>query len=185
MSVYDKFVVENVEGEKVPLSKYDGKVCLIVNTASKCQFTYQYEQLQELYEIYKDHGFEILGFPCNQFDNQEPGSSEEAQQFCQVNYGVSFPIFKKIDVNGPEADPLFNYLKAEAPFKGFDESDIQQKLLKMKLASLYPEWLIGDAIKWNFTKFLVDKNGKVIQRFESFEEPDSFKTEIELALVRS
>lgn len=183
MLVYEKFVVENVKGEKVPLSNYKGKVSLIVNTASKCQFTYQYEQLQELYEKYKAHGFAILGFPCNQFDNQEPGTSEEAQQFCQVNYGVTFDMFKKINVNGPDADPLFKYLKAEAPFKGFDETEIEQKLLKMKLAALYPQWVIGDAIKWNFTKFLIDREGNVINRFEPFEEPDSFKKEIELALV--
>lgn len=183
MSVYDKFVVENVKGEKVPLSKYKGKVTLIVNTASKCQFTYQYEQLQELYDKYKDLGFEILGFPCNQFDNQEPGTSEEAQEFCQLNYGVKFDMFKKIEVNGTNAEPLFNYLKEQAPFKGFDESDMQQKLLKMKLASLAPQWVVGDAIKWNFTKFLIDKEGNVINRFEPHEEPDSFKREIEIALV--
>lgn len=183
MSVYEKFVVENVNGEEVPLSKYAGKVSLIVNTASKCQFTYQYEQLQELYQKYQDYGFEILGFPCNQFDNQEPGSSGEAQQFCRLNYGVSFDMFKKIDVNGANAEPLFQYLKEQAPFQGFDETDMQQKLLKMKLESLYPQWVVGDAIKWNFTKFLIDKEGRVMNRFEPYKEPDSFKKEIERALI--
>lgn len=183
MSVYEKFEVEKINGEKIPLSKYSGKVTLTVNTASKCQFTYQYEQLQDLYERYKDLGFEILGFPCNQFDNQEPGSSEEVQEFCQLNYGVTFDIFKKIDVNGTNAEPLFEYLKEQAPFKGFDETDIQQKLLKMKLAALSPQWVVGDAIKWNFTKFLIDKEGRVINRFEPYEEPNSFKREIEIALV--
>lgn len=182
MSVYERFVVKKVNDEVVPLKEYDGYVSLIVNTASKCRFTYQFEQLQQLYESYKDKGFYILGFPSNQFDQQEPGTSEEAVEFCQMNYGVTFPMFKKIDVNGKEEEPLFKYLKREAPFKGFDESDMAQKLIKMRLESHYPHWVVGDAVKWNFTKFLIDKNGRVIHRFEPFEEPDSFKDEIDKLL---
>lgn len=183
MSVYEKFSVETVDGKTVPLSTYEGKVILIVNTASKCQYTYQYEQLQDLYDKYKLNNFMVLGFPCNQFDKQEPGTSEEAAEFCQLNYGVTFPIFKKIDVNGEKESPLFKYLKQEAPFKGFDETHMPEKLLKMRLEENYPEWVVGDAIKWNFTKFLVDHEGKVIERFEPFEEPESFEAKIEQALI--
>ena len=150
MSVYEKFSVEKVNGETIPLSTYAGNVTLIVNTASKCQFTYQYEQLQDLYDKYKLHNFTILGFPCNQFDEQEPGTSEEAAEFCQLNYGVSFPIFKKIDVNGENESPLFKYLKQQAPFRGFDENHMPEKLLKMRLEENYPEWVIGDGTLRSF-----------------------------------
>lgn len=151
----------------------------MVNTASQCQFTYQFEQLQSLYDQWKDHNFEILGFPCNQFDEQEPGTADEANEFCRLNYNVSFPILDKVHVNGEKEHPLFRYLKQQAPFKGFDESDVTQKLLKMKLESNYPHWVVGDAIKWNFTKFLIDKNGRVVNRFEPFEEPTTFEKEIQ------
>jgi len=152
---------------------------MIVNTASKCKFTYQFEQLQSLYEKWKDKDFEILGFPCNQFDEQEPGTASEASEFCRLNYNVSFPILEKVYVNGEKEHPLFRYLKQQAPFKGFNESDITQKLLKLKLESNYLHWVVGDAIKWNFTKFLIDKEGGVVHRFKPFEEPKTFKEEIE------
>lgn len=183
MSVYNNFSVERVNGHKISLKEYEGNVSLIVNTASKCRFTYQFEQLQSLYNKYKSAGFHILGFPSNQFDEQEPGTSEQAAQFCRANYGVTFPMFKKVDVNGMKEDPLFKYLKQEAPFQGFDESDMTQKLLKMRLESSYPHWVVGDAIKWNFTKFLVDKDGQVVSRFEPFEEPETFEKEIESLLI--
>lgn len=182
MTVY-QFTAKTINGKEKPLSTYKGKVSLIVNTASKCRFTYQFEQLQALYDKYQDHDFEILGFPSDQFDQQELETSSEAAQFCQRNYGVTFPIFDRVRVNGENESPLFRYLKQEAPFSGFDESDATQKLLKMKLESSYPHWVIGDAIKWNFTKFLIDRKGHVVKRFEPFEEPQSFESEIELLLA--
>jgi glutathione peroxidase len=155
MSVYD-FTVTTIRGEEQSLADYKGKVLLIVNTASKCGFTPQYKELQELYEQYRDRGFVVLGFPCNQFGHQEPGTEEEIEQFCQVNYGVTFPMFAKVDVNGENAHPLFQYLKEKAP-----------GVLGTK------------AIKWNFTKFLVDRNGNVVARFASQTRPSELKNEIE------
>jgi glutathione peroxidase len=155
MSVYD-FTVKTIRGEEQSLADYKGKVLLIVNTASKCGFTPQYKELQELYEQYRDRGFVVLGFPCNQFGHQEPGTEEEIEQFCQVNYGVTFPMFAKVDVNGENAHPLFPYLKEKAP-----------GVLGTK------------AIKWNFTKFLVDRNGNVVARFASQTKPSELKNEIE------
>ncbi|GLH62775.1 glutathione peroxidase [Parageobacillus sp. G301] len=155
MSVYD-FTVKTIRGEEQSLADYRGKVLLIVNTASKCGFTPQYKELQELYEQYRDRGFVVLGFPCNQFGHQEPGTEEEIEQFCQVNYGVTFPMFAKVDVNGENAHPLFQYLKEKAP------------------------GVFGTkAIKWNFTKFLVDRNGNVVARFASQTKPSELKSEIE------
>jgi len=176
------FEVKKVNGEKVSLSEFKGKVVLIVNTASKCRFTPQFEDLQKLYLKYRDRGLEILGFPCNQFANQEPGTNEEAAAFCRMNYGVTFSMFSKVEVNGKNAHPLFQYLKKEAPFKGFDESNITEKLLKMKIAEVHPEWLVGDEIKWNFTKFLIDQNGNVVKRFEPSEEPVDMEQDIEKLL---
>ncbi len=147
MTIYD-FTVKNNKGEDVSLSEYKGKVLLIVNVASKCGYTKQYSGLQALYGKYKDKGFVILGFPCNQFANQEPGTDAEILSFCQVNFGVTFPLFKKIKVNGKDADPLYVYLKEQA--KGN----------------------LGSAIKWNFTKFLVDRDGNVLDRYESKTTPE-------------
>lgn len=157
-SVYD-FSVTTIMGLPRSLRTYEGKVLLIVNTASKCGFTPQYAGLQELYDRYHDQGFEILGFPCNQFMNQEPGSNEDIQQFCQLNYGVSFAMFSKVDVNGDKAHPLFEYLKKEAP-----------GALGVK------------AVKWNFTKFLVDRQGKVLERFAPSVEPAEIAPAIERLL---
>ena len=154
-SIYG-FEATTIMGLPKPIGDYRGKLLLIVNTASKCGFTPQYAGLQELYETYHDRGFEVLGFPCNQFMNQEPGSSEEIQQFCRVNYGVTFPMFDKIDVNGANAHPLFKYLKNQAP-----------GALGMK------------AIKWNFTKFLVDREGHVLKRFAPSVEPKEIGPDIE------
>ncbi|OUM84667.1 MAG: glutathione peroxidase [Bacillus thermozeamaize] len=177
MSVY-QFEVQTAHGETKSLEDYKGKVLLIVNTASKCGFTPQFEDLQKLYDKYKEYGFEVLGFPCNQFGGQEPGSSEEAVAFCQRNYGVTFPVFAKIEVNGTNAHPLFQYLKKQAPFKGFDEETAPGRLLKQLIAEKYPEYYLGNEIKWNFTKFLIDRNGQVVRRYEPTEEPLDFEQDI-------
>ncbi len=154
MSIYD-FNVKDIDGNEVSMSKYKGKVLLIVNVASKCGFTPQYEGLEELYQKYKKHGFMILGFPSNQFMSQEPGSNKEIKEFCKLTYGVDFDMFAKIDVNGDDTIPLYKYLKKEA--KG----------------------IMGtEAIKWNFTKFLINSEGKVIERYGSSDEPKSIEPEI-------
>ena len=157
-SVYD-FTATSIMGLPKSLRDYEGKVLLIVNTASKCGFTPQYAGLQELYESYRDRGFTVLGFPCNQFAAQEPGSADDIRQFCQVNYGVTFPMFDKVDVNGRETHPLYKYLKKQAP-----------GALGIK------------AIKWNFTKFLVDQAGNVVERFEPNVEPVDIAPAIEALL---
>jgi len=154
MSIYD-FEVNTLKGEEESLSKYKGKVLLVVNTASKCGFTPQYKGLQELYEKFKDRGFEVLGFPSNQFAGQEPGESDEIAEYCEINYGVTFPMFEKIDVKGDEAHPLFKYLSKEAP------------------------GVLGSkSVKWNFTKFLVDQDGRVLKRFAPKTTPQQIESDI-------
>lgn len=170
MSLFE-MSAKNIDGEEVHLDTYKGKVLLIVNTASKCGFTPQYEDLQKLYTTYNASGLEILGFPCNQFNAQEPGTSEDTKTFCALNYGVSFPIFEKIDVNGLEAHPVFKHVKDAVPFEGLDLGNTTNKIIDKILMEKYPEYRIGNAIRWNFTKFLVDRNGNVIKRFESSVEP--------------
>lgn len=153
------FTATTLQGREQPLSDYKGKVLLIVNTASKCGFTPQFEGLEALYRQYKGRGLEVLGFPCNQFGHQDPGSNEEIGQFCERNYGVSFPMFQKIEVNGEGAHPLYRYLKAQVP------------------------GVLGtQAIKWNFTKFLVDQDGKVVERFGSVDTPEKIAREIDKLL---
>jgi glutathione peroxidase len=178
MSIY-QFQATKSSGEQVPLQQYAGKTVLIVNTASKCQFTPQFDELQRIYERYAKEDFVILGFPCNQFAEQEPGTGDEAAAFCRINYGVTFPIFGKLDVNGEEADPLFSFLKQEAPFQGFDMSNIQAKLLKLMISDKNPEWLVGDAIKWNFTKFLINSDGQVVHRYEPTDDMEEIDREIQ------
>ena len=149
MSLFD-YKARTLNGEEKPLSDYKGKVLLVVNTASKCGFTPQYEGLQKLYANFADRGLEVLGFPCNQFGRQEPGEAEEIGAFCEKNYGVSFPMFEKVDVNGDNAHPVFKFLKSESP------------------------GLLGtEAIKWNFTKFLVDRDGHVVKRYAPATTPPS------------
>ncbi len=177
MNVYD-FIANDIDGNLVSLSDYMGKVLLIVNTASKCGFTPQYEDLQKLYDMYQAEGLEILGFPCNQFMEQEPGSNEEIKSFCSLNYGVTFPIFEKVDVNGKFAHPLFKYLKEVAPFEGLDMSHPTNKILDSLLKEKFPEFTVGNAIRWNFTKFLVNRDGTVIKRFESSVSPLDLEEEI-------
>ncbi|MFC5699799.1 glutathione peroxidase [Cohnella faecalis] len=167
MSNIYEIPTKTLRGEQSDLSAYRGKVLLIVNTASKCGYTKQYEGLQKLYEQYKDQGFEVLGFPSNQFGEQEPGTNEEVEQFCSVNYGVSFPLFDKTDVRGEQAHPLFRFLTEQAPFQGFDQADPAAKGMGDYLKEKLPDYYEGDGIKWNFTKFLVDRNGNVVERFES------------------
>lgn len=153
------FSARDLQGQDVPLTRYQGKVLLVVNTASQCGFTPQYKGLQKLYEQYHDQGLEVLGFPCNQFANQEPGSADEIGEFCELNYGVSFPLFDKIDVNGDEAHPLFDHLKSAAP------------------------GVLGSTpIKWNFTKFLVDREGRVVNRYGSKDKPETIAEDIEALL---
>lgn len=135
--------------------------------------------MQKLYDQYRSYGFEIMGFPCNQFGEQEPGSDQEAASFCQINYGVKFPIVSKVEVNGDHAHPLFDYLKKAAPFQGFDETNMSSKLLKMMVSGKAPEWLLGNAIKWNFTKFLINREGKVVRRYEPTDELELIKSGIE------
>jgi glutathione peroxidase len=158
-TIYD-FEARQIDGKTVPLKKYQGKVLLIVNTASACGFTPQFGGLEELHQQYGKKGLVVLGFPCNQFGAQDPGSNDEIAQFCQLNYGVSFPMMAKIDVNGPGADPLFQWVTAEAP------------------------GLLGSkAIKWNFTKFLIGKDGQVIKRYAPTDEPKALAKDIDTALA--
>lgn len=178
MSIYS-FNAKDIDGTNQSLDQYKEKVLLIVNTASKCGFTPQYEDLEKIYEAYKGQGLEILGFPCNQFNAQEPGTSEDTKSFCSLNYGVTFPLFEKIDVNGAEAHPLFKYLKDNAPFEGLDLNHPTNKILDVILKDKYPEYTIGNAIRWNFTKFLVDRNGNIVGRFESSFEPKDLIPHIE------
>ncbi|WP_289001798.1 glutathione peroxidase [uncultured Megasphaera sp.] len=181
MNVYD-FTVKTNRGVEKSLSEYKGKVLLIVNTASKCGFTPQFEELQKLYEQYKDKGLEILGFPCNQFAEQDPGTADEIQDFCRVNYGVTFQIFEKGDVRGETAQPLFKYLTEQKGFKGFDMNHPIAPVLVEALKANFPEFLEGDGIKWNFTKFLIDRQGNVVERFEPTTVPSAIAGDIEKLL---
>ncbi len=159
MSFYEYSAKLN-DGKTKKLRDYRGKVLLVVNTASQCGFTPQYKGLQELYAKYKDRGFAVLAFPCDQFGHQEPGEDEEIKSFCDLNYGVDFPLFSKIEVNGDNAHPLYKFLKSE---KG---------------------GLLGDAIKWNFTKFLIDKEGNVVERYAPMTTPDRIAGDVEKELAR-
>lgn len=153
MSLYELKAIRN-DGKEECLDTYKGKVLLVVNTASQCGFTPQYRGLQELYTKYREKGFEVLGFPCDQFGHQEPGSDEEIRSFCERNFGVTFPLFKKIEVNGDNTHPVFEYLKKNAP------------------------GLLGERIQWNFTKFLVDGQGKVIKRYAPTTTPEKIESDI-------
>ena len=163
-TVYD-FKVKDRQDNEVSLSEYQGKVLLIVNTATGCGFTPHYEPLEAMYKELKDKGFEILDFPCNQFANQAPGSDDEIHDFCTIKFGTEFPQFRKIDVNGESADPLFAWLATEKPFVGFGKG---LKMAALKKFSDMNNKQFGDKayIKWNFTKFLIDREGRVVARFE-------------------
>ncbi|MCR5038158.1 MAG: glutathione peroxidase [Bacteroidales bacterium] len=180
--IYD-ITVKDIDGSDVSLANYKGKVLLIVNVASKCGLTPQYEGLEALYQKYKDQGLEILAFPCNQFLGQEPGTNEEIQSFCSLNYHVSFPLFDKIDVNDEAESPLYTYLKEQAPFKGYpegtDEFATMLGEIHQKTGTGFDQ---GDAIRWNFGKFLVSKDGKTILRFEPMVTPDMLEEDIQKML---
>ena len=158
-TVYD-FSCQTGGGKKKSLGDYRGKILLVVNTASKCGFTPQFGGLESMYEKYREDGFEILGFPCNQFGKQDPGSNDEIQEFCQLNYGVSFPMFGKIEVNGSGTDPLFKHLKKEAPGA-----------------------LGSERIKWNFTKFLIDADGNVVKRYAPTVKPKDIEKDVKKLLA--
>jgi len=157
-SIYD-FTVKDIKGKDVKLDQYRGKLMLVVNTASQCGFTPQYKGLEALYEKFHDKGLEVLGFPCNQFGGQEPGDEKEIAQFCEINYGVTFPLFAKVDVNGDHAAPVYRYLK-----------------------SAKPGLLGSEAIKWNFTKFLVDRDGNVVKRYAPNDTPEAIAGDIQKSL---
>ena len=164
-SIYD-FEVMAQGNKPVKLEEYKGKVLLIVNTASKCGFTPQYADLEALNKRFADRGLVILDFPCNQFAGQSPESDEETTKFCQLNYGTTFPQFKKVEVNGANELPLYTYLKAQKGFRGFDPSHKLTPILDAKLRESDPDYDKKSDIKWNFTKFLVDRQGNVVERFE-------------------
>lgn len=161
MSNIYNFSAERMDGTSQPFNDYNGQVLLIVNTASKCGFTPQFEGIEALYKQYKDQGLTVIGFPCNQFGGQDPASNEEIEAFCQKNYGVSFPMMAKVDVNGKDADPIFSWLKEQ---KG---------------------GLLTDGIKWNFTKFLIGRDGQVIDRYAPTTKPEALKNDIDKALAAS
>lgn len=177
MTIYDVKVKDSNQKE-VSLSQYQGKVLLVVNTATGCGLTPQYEELESLYKKYKNQGFEILDFPCNQFLGQAPGSDEEISSFCTLNYGTTFPRFAKIEVNGEHASPLYTWLKAG---KAKENEDAELKGFVEKLQSL-GQAVIGDNIKWNFTKFLIDREGHVVARFAPTRKPQDLEKEIEKLL---
>ena len=175
MNIYD-ITVKNNKNEDVKLESYKGKVLLIVNTATGCGFTPQYEGLENLYEKYHDKGLEILDFPCNQFAQQAPGTDEEIHEFCTFKYHTQFEQFKKIDVNGENETPLFKYLKSQKGFEGFD--GLKAKLLIPIVSKMDKNWKTSSDIKWNFTKFLVDRDGTVTDRFESTVTPEKIEEKI-------
>lgn len=157
---FHQFKATSLQNHEINMESYSGKVVLVVNTASKCGFTPQYEGLEQLYKDFKDKGLVILGFPCNQFGKQEPGTEKEIAEGCLINYGVSFPMFSKINVNGEKAHPIYKYLKSEL------------------------NGTFGNSIKWNFTKFLIDKNGKPFKRFAPITKPDKLRQDIEKLLAQ-
>lgn len=158
MTTFHQLSATSLRGQLIPMADYAGKLVLVVNTASHCGFTPQYAGLEKLYKKYADQGLVVLGFPCNQFGKQEPGNADDITQTCQINYGVSFPIFEKVDVNGPTAHPVFRYLQDELP------------------------GVLGKRIKWNFTKFLIGKDGQVVKRFAPTTKPQDLTAEIEALL---
>lgn len=159
MKFYD-LCAKSIAGKEIKMDKYKGKVVLVVNTASKCGFTPQLKELEELYKDYKDRGVEVLGFPCNQFASQDPASNSEISQFCLINYGVTFTMFEKIDVNGENEHPIYKFLKSQAG------------------------GLLNSKIKWNFTKFLIDQNGEVVERYAPITKPNKIRQDIECILSR-
>ncbi len=180
-TIYD-FEVLDLDQTKVALSKYENQVILIVNTATGCGFTPQYTQLEELYQAYHKQGFIILDFPCNQFLNQAPGSDAEIHSFCESRYNIHFPQYSKIHVNGDKEDPLYTYLKSKRGFRGFDLSTLDGQYLDKKVRSEFPDYKTSSDIKWNFTKFLVNAKGQVVERYEPTTDFEIIKADIEKLL---
>jgi glutathione peroxidase len=180
-SIYD-FEVMAQGNKPVKLEEYNGKVLLIVNTASKCGFTPQYADLEALNKRFGEQGFAILDFPCNQFKDQSPEDDAERTKFCQLNYGTTFPQFKKIEVNGENASPLYCWLKSQKGFKGFDKNNPITHILEKLLSEADPNYASNPDIKWNFTKFLVDREGNVVERFEPTTDMDIVTKAIEKLL---
>ena len=179
-TIYD-FSAETNKGEELSFSQYKGKVLLIVNTASKCGFTPQYDGLEALYQKYSDQGLVVIGFPCDQFGHQEPGTNEEIEEFCRLNHGVTFPLMAKSDVNGENANEIFKWLYSEKPFEGFGDSDTG-KFMDGMLSRQDPDYASNPDIKWNFTKFLIDRKGLVVARFEPVVTPHELESDIEALL---
>ena len=181
-TVYD-YTVSDRKGKPTSLKEYSNEVLLIVNTATKCGFTPQYEELEKLYETYHSQGFEILDFPCNQFGQQAPGTDESIHEFCKLNYGTEFPRFKKIKVNGEEAEPLYKFLKSQKGFAGWDAAHPLTPVLDELLSKDDPNYKDSPEIKWNFTKFLINKKGQVVARYEPTEKISNIAQEIEKLLA--
>ena len=176
-TIYD-FTVKDRKGKDVSLKEYANEVLLIVNTATKCGFTPQYEELEKLYEKFRSQQFVILDFPCNQFGQQAPGTDESIHEFCKLNFGTEFPRFKKVKVNGPDADPLFKYLQEQKGFAGWNMEHPIAHILDDMLSKEDANYKEKADIKWNFTKFLVDKRGLVVARFEPTESMDVIEAKI-------
>lgn len=183
MNVHD-FSARTIEGKDTKLDAYQGKWLLVVNVASKCGLTPQYTGLESLYQKYKDKGLTLLGFPCDQFGNQEPGTEAEIQQFCSTNYNVSFPLFGKIEVNGERAHPLYNHLRTAQP-GAIPIEPVKGNMLHEWLAKTNPESLRSDVVRWNFTKFLVDPQGKVVKRYEPDVTPEQIDGDLAARLNKT
>lgn len=175
MSIYD-YKITKRDGSEVSMADFSGKVLLIVNTATGCGFTPQYKGLEELYQKYHEKGLEILDFPCDQFGHQAPGEDDEIHEFCTMKYNTTFDQFKKIEVNGPNATELFKFLKTQQGFKGF--TGVKGAVMKAVVSAIDRDYKNNPEIKWNFTKFLVDRSGKVVDRFESTVEPEKIDESI-------
>ena len=178
--IYD-FKALTSKGKELDFAQFEGKVLLIVNTASKCGFTPQFAGLEALNQKYKDKGLVVIGFPCNQFKEQDPGTDSQIEEFCQINYGVSFQIMKKIDVNGSSADPIFEYLKEQAPTKAYN--GLKAKAAKALFKTISNSVEKDSDIKWNFTKFLISKDGNTIKRYSPTTEPEKMESDIETMLA--
>ncbi len=178
--IYD-FKALTSKGKELDFAQFEGKVLLIVNTASKCGFTPQFAGLEALNKKYKDKGLVVIGFPCNQFKEQDPGTDSQIEEFCQINYGVSFQIMKKIDVNGSSADPIFEYLKGQAPTEAYN--GLKAKAAKALFKTISNSVEKDSDIKWNFTKFLISKDGNTIKRYSPTTEPEKMESDIETMLA--
>jgi Glutathione peroxidase len=174
--IYDYKALNN-KGVEFDFAQFEGKVLMIVNTASKCGFTPQYDGLEALYQKYKDQGLSVVGFPCDQFAHQEPGSNEEIAEFCRLNHGVTFPLMSKIDVNGPKADPLFEYLKSAAPTEEY--KGLKAKAAATLFKSISKSVEKDSDIKWNFTKFLISRDGAIVKRYAPTTTPEDMEKDIQ------